>query len=59
METRLVMAYALIVLVALFGVAVIAYNAYHSNRRTYIRRLRREDRAYSEKMRAKDEQSQE
>lgn len=55
MEPRLMIAYALMLLVAVSIAALVAYHLYHSHHRSYERRLRREARAYSEAMRKKGE----
>lgn len=42
MEPRLIAAYALILLLAIFAAAVIGYLYHHSHARSYARHLRRE-----------------
>ncbi len=42
MEPRLIVAYSLMLLMALVVAAFVGYRAYHSHERSYARRLRRE-----------------
>lgn len=44
MEPRLIVAYSLMLFLALFFAAFVAYRIYHSDERSYMRRLRREAR---------------
>lgn len=46
METRLIIAYSLILIMTLLVVALVAYRIYHSHDRAYRRRLRKEKRTY-------------
>lgn len=48
MESRLVIAYALMLLLALVLAALIGWRVYYGRERTYVRRLRREARARGE-----------
>ncbi|MEN3749502.1 hypothetical protein TPR58_20170 [Sphingomonas sp. HF-S3] len=49
MEPRLILAYALIVLMIVAVAGTIAYRIHHSHQRTYHRRLRREHRLYADR----------
>lgn len=42
MEPRLIVAYVLMLLMVLFAGALVGYRMYHSHRRSYSRRMRRE-----------------
>jgi hypothetical protein len=55
MEPRLVIAYALMLLLAGLLAALICYRIYHGRARSYARRLRREARAREEAVPAADE----
>ena len=57
MEPRQMIAYALMLLIAVSFAAFVGYRLYHADHRSYRRRLRREARAYSEAMR-KDARSE-
>jgi len=46
METRLMIAYGLMLLMALMVAGLIGYRFYHSRDRSYRRRLRKEQRDY-------------
>lgn len=46
MESRLIIAYSLMLILALMVVCIAAYRIYYSHERSYSRRLRREQRAY-------------
>jgi hypothetical protein len=46
METRLIIAYGLMLLMALMAAGLIGYRFYHSRDRSYRRRLRKEQRDY-------------
>jgi hypothetical protein len=46
METRLIVAYSLMLIMTLLVAALVAYRIYHSRDRTYRRRLRKEKRTY-------------
>ena len=47
METRLIIAYALMLLMLVLSAGFIAYRIYHSRDRSYRRRMRKEERAYA------------
>lgn len=46
METRLIIAYSLMLVIALLVASLVAYKIYSSHDRTYRRRLRKEARDY-------------
>ncbi len=46
MPSRLIVAYSLILLLVVCAAASVAYVRYHSDRRSYSRRLRRENKRY-------------
>jgi hypothetical protein len=47
MEPRLIVAYSLMLLIAIFVATVIGYLYYHARARSYARHLRREAREYA------------
>lgn len=49
MEPRLIVAYSLMLLLALLVAGLIVFRVYHSHHRVYRRRLRREERLYAER----------
>lgn len=49
MEPRLIVAYTLMVLMALLLAAFVVYRIYHTHERQYARRIRRETRAAARK----------
>ncbi len=48
MEPRLIVAYSLMLLMALLIAAIVGYRIYHAHERSYRRRLRKEHRFYAE-----------
>lgn len=47
MEPRLILAYSLMLLIALLAAGLVSYRVYHSRDRSYRRRLRKEGRIHA------------
>lgn len=54
MAPRLIVAYSLILLLAIWAAALVVYWRYRSDRRTQARRFRREDKLYEQSVSQQD-----